>query len=195
MAVAAAPLRYTAPGSTDMNSPSVSSIAPQTSQGNSSATTLHMLANQQYQPYYLRPAYRFKTNTPQISIDMMADGPGRRLRKNVANVRRHIDYIANVLNYVEVRLWQSGVRDREALQPDILYQNCALPASATLDKPVDCILTKFVRAAMNKVKCPIHSVCWTPEGKRLITGASTGEFTLWNGTAFNFETILQFCPN
>ncbi|KAK6053145.1 WD domain, G-beta repeat protein, partial [Cooperia oncophora] len=41
---------------------------------------------------------------------------------------------------------------------------------------------------------------WTPEGKRLITGASTGEFTLWNGTAFNFETILQvleavlFCP-
>ena len=32
---------------------------------------------------------------------------------------------------------------------------------------------------------------WSPEGKRLITGASTGEFTLWNGTAFNFETILQ----
>lgn len=34
---------------------------------------------------------------------MMADGPGRRLRKNVTNIRRHIDYIANVLNYVEVR--------------------------------------------------------------------------------------------
>lgn len=40
----------------------------------------------------------------QTTIDMMADGPGRRLRKNVANVRRHIDYIANVLNYVEVSL-------------------------------------------------------------------------------------------
>lgn len=34
----------------------------------------------------------------------VADGPGRRLRKNVANVRRHIDYIANVLNHFEVRL-------------------------------------------------------------------------------------------
>jgi polyadenylation factor subunit 2 len=25
----------------------------------------------------------------------------------------------------------------------------------------------------------------------LITGASSGEFTLWNGLTFNFETILQ----
>jgi polyadenylation factor subunit 2 len=32
---------------------------------------------------------------------------------------------------------------------------------------------------------------WTPEGRRLVTGASSGEFTLWNGFTFNFETILQ----
>ena len=25
----------------------------------------------------------------------------------------------------------------------------------------------------------------------MITGNASGEFTLWNGTAFNFETILQ----
>ncbi|KAG5460933.1 MAG: LOW QUALITY PROTEIN: WD40-repeat-containing domain protein, partial [Olpidium bornovanus] len=35
---------------------------------------------------------------------------------------------------------------------------------------------------------------WTPEGRRLITGCSTGEFTLWNGMTFNFETILQLSP-
>lgn len=35
------------------------------------------------------------------------------------------------------------------------------------------------------------SVQWTPEGRRLVTGASSGEFTLWNGLTFNFETILQ----
>lgn len=28
-------------------------------------------------------------------------------------------------------------------------------------------------------------------GRRLVTGASSGEFTLWNGLTFNFETILQ----
>lgn len=34
---------------------------------------------------------------------------------------------------------------------------------------------------------------WTPEGRRLITGAASGELTLWNGLTFNFETILQVC--
>lgn len=127
----------------------------------------------------------------QMDVMMMGDGPGRRLRKNVANVRRHVDYVATVLNHAESRLWQYRRWQRPVQQPDELYQNTALPARCTPETPVDCILTKFVRAAMNKVKCPVYSLCWTPEGKRLITGASTGEFTLWNGTAFNFETILQ----
>lgn len=90
-----------------------------------------------------------------------------------------------------MRLWQRSKTEREVVEPDILYQNYVLPPMSTTDAPVDCVLTKFVRSAMNKVKCPIYSLCWTPEGKRLITGASSGEFTLWNGTAFNFETILQ----
>ena len=34
-------------------------------------------------------------------------------------------------------------------------------------------------------------IVWTPDGRRLVTGAASGEFTLWNGMAFNFETILQ----
>jgi len=122
---------------------------------------------------------------------MMQDGPGRRLRKNVANVRRHIDYIPNVLNHLQGRLWQYSRRDRLSVQPDILYSNYLLPPAATPDIPVDCVMTKFVRSATNKVKCPVYSIKWTPEGKRLITGASSGEFTLWNGSAFNFETILQ----
>jgi len=39
--------------------------------------------------------------------------------------------------------------------------------------------------------CSLFHCQWTPEGRRLITGASSGEFTLWNGFTFNFETILQ----
>ncbi|PAV74439.1 hypothetical protein WR25_02429 [Diploscapter pachys] len=137
------------------------------------------------------PSFRPVPSHPPSGFSMdAADGPGRRLRKNVANVRRHVDYVSTVLNYAETRLWQYGSR-RPAQQPDELYQSTALPAKCTPEVPVDCILAKFVRAAMNKVKCPVYSLCWSPEGKRLITGASTGEFTLWNGTAFNFETILQ----
>ncbi|CDH93484.2 pre-mRNA 3' end processing protein pfs-2 [Caenorhabditis elegans] len=134
------------------------------------------------------PHNRFQRE--HVMPDVMGDGPGRRLRKNVANVRRHVDYVSTVLNHCENRLWQYG-KQRILQQPDILYQQYAVPADSTPDVPVDCILTKFIRTAMNKVKCPVYSVCWSPEGKRLITGCQTGEFTLWNGTAFNFETILQ----
>lgn len=31
---------------------------------------------------------------------------------------------------------------------------------------------------------------WSPEGRRLITGNGMGQFTLWNGLKFNFDTIL-----
>lgn len=34
-----------------------------------------------------------------------------------------------------------------------------------------------------------------PSTRRLLTGSSSGEFTLWNGLTFNFETILQACDN
>lgn len=30
-----------------------------------------------------------------------------------------------------------------------------------------------------------------PDARRVLTGSTSGEFTLWNGLTFNFETILQ----
>merc|ERR1719215_243178 len=57
--------------------------------------------------------------------------------------------------------------------------------------PANCVTTRFVRTATNKQKCPVYQIVWTPDGRRLVTGAASGEFTLWNGMAFNFETILQ----
>lgn len=79
---------------------------------------------------------------------------------------------------------------------------------AYLHNPANCIATKFVHTSTNIARCPINVVTvrctsmnllhvlilnaqWTPEGRRLITGNSSGEFTLWNGSAFNFETIMQ----
>ena len=66
-----------------------------------------------------------------------------------------------------------------------------LPPLSIQDNPVNCVTTKFVRTSTNKYRCPLFCVLWTPEGRRLVTGASSGEFTLWNGLTFNFETILQ----
>ncbi|EGW35261.1 polyadenylation factor I subunit 2 [Spathaspora passalidarum NRRL Y-27907] len=53
------------------------------------------------------------------------------------------------------------------------------------------IETKFVHLSSNKVKHTINTVKWTPEGRRLIVASHSGEFTLWNGMTFNFETIMQ----
>lgn len=53
------------------------------------------------------------------------------------------------------------------------------------------ITTKLGRISINKVKCTVNVIKWTPDGRRLLSGTSSGEITLWNGYSFNFETILQ----
>ena len=37
----------------------------------------------------------------------------------------------------------------------------------------------------------LHALAWTPDGRRLLTGAASGSFSLWDGASFNFETMLQ----
>lgn len=72
-----------------------------------------------------------------------------------------------------------------------MYYPDMMPPPSYPDNPINCVTTKFVKTATNKMRCPIFCMAWTPEGRRLVTGASSGEFTLWNGLTFNFETILQ----
>ena len=66
-----------------------------------------------------------------------------------------------------------------------------LPPAARRSRPVDSIPARHLHSSLNKVKHPVNVVKWTPEGRRLLTGSTSGEFTLWNGTGFNFETIMQ----
>lgn len=72
-----------------------------------------------------------------------------------------------------------------------MYYPDMMPPPSYPDNPINCVTTRFVKTATNKMRCPIFCMAWTPEGRRLVTGASSGEFTLWNGLTFNFETILQ----
>jgi polyadenylation factor subunit 2 len=110
---------------------------------------------------------------------------GKRMRQPVS--RKYIDYNATILNAIHNRLYDI----QEYIPPHPAYSLQMLPPSAMIHEPASSITTKFAHASTNKVRCPIYVVCWTPEGRRMITGAKTGEFTLWNGMAFNFETIQQ----
>ncbi|CCT66283.1 related to polyadenylation factor I subunit 2 [Fusarium fujikuroi] len=79
----------------------------------------------------------------------------------------------------------------EAERPSVSYIVDMLPPAARVTKAADSIPIKHLHSSLNKIKHPINVVRWTPEGRRLLTASTSGEFTLWNGTGFNFETIMQ----
>ncbi|XP_028988028.1 pre-mRNA 3' end processing protein WDR33 isoform X2 [Betta splendens] len=135
------------------------------------------------QVFYKRPDFAQQQAMQQLTFD------GKRMRKAVN--RKTIDYNPSVIRYLENRLWQRDHRDLRAIQPDAGFYNDLVPPIGMLNNPMNAVTTKFVRTSTNKVKCPVFVIRWTPEGRRLVTGASSGEFTLWNGLTFNFETILQ----
>ncbi|XP_059619421.1 pre-mRNA 3' end processing protein WDR33 [Phlebotomus argentipes] len=139
-----------------------------------------------------QPYYRGMSGFPRGPGGMpmsQDDFDGKRLRKSV--MRKTVDYNASIIRSLENRIWQRDNRDRRALQPESIYTPELLPPPSYMDNPSNSVTTKFVKTATNKMKCPIFTLAWTPEGRRLVTGASSGEFTLWNGLTFNFETILQ----
>jgi len=53
-----------------------------------------------------------------------------------------------------------------------------------LDQTAGSICGQLAHAAHAKKRSPIHSLCWSNEGRRLVTGNRDGEFTLWRGTDF-----------
>lgn len=73
------------------------------------------------------------------------------------------------------------------LLPSLAYARDSLSSNAAiLDIP-----SKFVHLSLNKARHSINTVKWTPEGRRLVVASHSGEFTIWNGMTFNFETIMQ----
>ena len=46
-----------------------------------------------------------------------------------------------------------------------------------------------------QVKSSVNCVLWLRDGRRCITGASSGEFEVWDGKSFTMETILQAHEN
>ncbi|CAI5717099.1 unnamed protein product [Peronospora effusa] len=141
----------------------------------------------------LHPAQVLKSGH-DIGASHYAGGvpPHKRMRKPI--VRKSVDPNATFVNYVTQRRFvlARSVRSH-ALPPHSFYKRKMMPPLVYPgdDDLASCVCTKFCRCSTNKQRCPVNCLTWTPEGRRLITGNSVGEFTLWNGLAFNFETILQ----
>ncbi|KAF9893424.1 hypothetical protein FE257_010736 [Aspergillus nanangensis] len=102
------------------------------------------------------------------------------------------DYGSSLVQWMRNRRprYEGGHR-AETERPSASYIVDMLPPLARPDSPADTIPVRHLHQSIGKSKKPITVVRWTPEGRRLLTGGHTGEFMLWNGTAFNFETVMD----
>jgi len=106
---------------------------------------------------------------------------GKRMRKAIT--RRNVDYNGPLLKYkMEGRFG--------TVQRHPLYSVYVPPVTGTSSLSAS-LTVNLAHTSINKTRTPINVVKYTPNGRRLVSGAATGEFTLWNGFGFNFETILQ----
>jgi len=107
--------------------------------------------------------------------------------------RPTVDINSSIIARCEKRKVRGEVSRQEylTLQPHKEFTRYLTTPYGALSNPSEAYTTKFIQASLNREKYPIFKVLWTPEGRRIITGAQSGEFTLWNGLHFNFETIVQ----
>ncbi|TBU26067.1 WD40 repeat-like protein [Dichomitus squalens] len=105
--------------------------------------------------------------------------------------RRTVDYGGSMGRWALLRKMRMNSTYVPHLRPAPPYIIDLLPPKAYPDNPSTSLCTKFVHTSTNKIRCPVNCVVWTPEARRILTGSTSGEFTLWNGLTFNFETILQ----
>ncbi|KAL3477359.1 WD40-repeat-containing domain protein [Aspergillus californicus] len=102
------------------------------------------------------------------------------------------DYGSSMTQWMRNRQprYKGGFR-MELERPSASYTVDMLPPLARIHSPADSIPVRHLHQSIGKSKKPITVIRWTPEGRRLLTGGHTGEFMLWNGTAFNFETVMD----
>ncbi|CAM9492737.1 unnamed protein product, partial [Discosporangium mesarthrocarpum] len=122
------------------------------------------------------------------------DHAQRRLRPQAP--RRGVDITGSIMLHQVGRIHKGGPggdpSEVESLQPHSTYVRRMLPPRALKSNPASGVCTQWVKTSINKQRCPVFCLAWSPEGvTRCITGNSSGEFTLWNDGAFNFATILQ----
>jgi len=112
------------------------------------------------------------------------DGPAQQQVR-----KRTIDYGSNVVRWFEESLARKC--GPPLLQAHYSFTKELMPPFATSMRPYDAICCRFVHSATNKNRAPVNCVHWFPNGRRLLSGAQTGEITIWNGFQFQFENILQ----
>ncbi|GAA5978654.1 hypothetical protein JCM10908_004436 [Rhodotorula pacifica] len=113
------------------------------------------------------------------------DGKRQRIR-----ARRTVDPYGGIERWKIYKSVRASAGDELFIRPQPDYLIDLLPAQAYRNFSTS-ICSRYAHTSMNKLRCPVNIVTFTPDARRILTGSTSGEFTLWNGLTFNFETILQ----
>ncbi|KAL0221914.1 hypothetical protein RCL1_001768 [Eukaryota sp. TZLM3-RCL] len=121
---------------------------------------------------------------------------GKRMRKPVT--RKPVDYAtgASLRMIWKFRRGEDRAGSLAALRPGSLTFKRLHSYLSNSRYPSAGVMLKYMHTCTNKDRVPIFSVTYTPDARKIFTGTHAGEITLWNGTQFNFETILaaHSCP-
>ena len=120
---------------------------------------------------------------------------GRRSRKPV--VRKTVDCHSSIITHLQSRFYSPPILPTPFLPPSVdavPFLTTTTPTYSPihpLPSPAHSFTTRYITQSINKQRTSILTCAFTPDHKRVITGAASGELTLWNALTFNFETILQ----
>ncbi|KAJ4512842.1 pre-mRNA cleavage and polyadenylation factor (CPF) complex subunit [Exophiala dermatitidis] len=115
-------------------------------------------------------------------------GEGGLLRRR--RPRPITDYGSSMVQWMSHRKpAYKGSYHYEQERPSQSYVIDMLPPAARRDAPAESIPVRHLHTSLGKSKKPVTVVRWMPEGRRLLAGVHNGEFMLWNGMSFNFETV------
>ncbi len=83
-------------------------------------------------------------------------------------------------------------RDTIVVNPHKRYRKRLLESELHLSQPEVSLALQYVHTAINKESnAQINVVRWTREARWLLTGAYSGEYTLWNASDFSFNRIVK----
>ena len=136
-----------------------------------------------------RQAMSVPTPGWQMPVQQRGGGPGgapgsfgrnarmARTPQNPDYERPTVDCNPSIIRYLQSRVFQWPGQDYNALQPDLEYMRDLMPPAGIRRNPSNAYCTHHCHTAVNREKFPVYCAQWTPEGRRVITGAQSGEFT------------------
>jgi polyadenylation factor subunit 2 len=125
--------------------------------------------------------------------DPASSGPDSIAQTRQSVIRRTVDLNGPILEYREAyRLIDSPTHQQTPqLRGTPLSSLHMLPPSSYIHLPFSNAAIKFACVAPSKTRSSVNASVWFPDGRRCLTATQAGEFCMWGGQTFHFETIIQ----